>query len=123
MKVMVGVSGGIAAYKAAEVVRALQKQALEVRVVMTDSAQRFIQPLTFAALTGHKVITSLWRTSEDSDSSMDASIEHIAEAQWADALVVAPATAGILAKFAHGMADDFLTTMYLAIEEIGRAHV
>lgn len=116
MKVMVGVSGGIAAYKAAEVVRALQKQALEVRVVMTDSAQRFIQPLTFAALTGHKVITSLWPTSEDSDSSMDASIEHIAEAQWADALVVAPATAGILAKFAHGMADDFLTTMYLAIE-------
>ena len=116
MKVMVGVSGGIAAYKAAEVVRALQKQALEVRVVMTDSAQRFIQPLTFAALTGHKVITSLWPSSEDSDSSMDASIEHIAEAQWADALVVAPATAGILAKFAHGMADDFLTTMYLAIE-------
>jgi phosphopantothenoylcysteine decarboxylase/phosphopantothenate--cysteine ligase len=116
MKVMVGVSGGIAAYKAAEVVRALQKQALEVRVVMTDSAQRFIQPLTFAALTGHKVITSLWPASEDSDSSMDASIEHIAEAQWADALVVAPATAGILAKFAHGMADDFLTTMYLATE-------
>jgi phosphopantothenoylcysteine decarboxylase/phosphopantothenate--cysteine ligase len=114
MKVMVGVSGGIAAYKAAEVVRALQKQALEVRVVMTDSAQRFIQPLTFAALTGHKVITSLWPSSEDSESSMDASIEHIAEAQWADALVVAPATAGILAKFAHGMADDFLTTMYLA---------
>ena len=116
MKVMVGVSGGIAAYKAAEVVRALQKQALEVRVVMTESAQRFIQPLTFAALTGHKVITSLWPSSEDSDSSMDASIEHIAEAQWADALVVAPATAGILAKFAHGMADDFLTTMYLATE-------
>jgi phosphopantothenoylcysteine decarboxylase/phosphopantothenate--cysteine ligase len=114
MKVMVGVSGGIAAYKAAEVVRALQKQALEVRVVMTESAQRFIQPLTFAALTGHKVITSLWPSSDEADSSMDASIEHIAEAQWADALVVAPATAGILAKFAHGMADDFLTTMYLA---------
>jgi len=116
MKVMVGVSGGIAAYKAAEVVRALQKQAIEVRVVMTESAQQFIQPLTFAALTGHKVITSLWPSSEDSNSSMDASIEHIAEAQWADALVVAPATAGILAKFAHGMADDFLTTMYLATD-------
>jgi len=117
MKVMVGVSGGIAAYKAAELVRALQKQALEVRVVMTESAQKFIQPLTFAALTGHKVITSLWPPSGDSDASFgdtDASIEHIAEAQWADALVVAPATAGILAKFAHGMADDFLTTMYLA---------
>jgi len=117
MKVMVGVSGGIAAYKAAELVRALQKQALQVRVTMTDSAQRFIQPLTFAALTGHKVITSLWPQPSDDDSlgmNSDASIEHIAEAQWADALVVAPATAGILAKFAHGLADDFLTTMYLA---------
>ena len=122
MKVMVGVSGGIAAYKAAEVVRALQRQALEVRVVMTEGAQRFIQPLTFAALTGHKVITSLWpqpssRAEDDNgfaDANFDASIEHIAEAQWADALVVAPATAGILAKFAHGFADDFLTTMYLA---------
>ena len=120
MKVMVGVSGGIAAYKAAEVVRALQKQALEVRVVMTDAARQFIQPLTFAALTGHKVITSLWPQpeSESGDANLngstDSSIEHIAEAQWADALVVAPATAGILAKFAHGMADDFLTTMYLA---------
>ena len=118
MKVMVGVSGGIAAYKAAELVRALQKQALQVRVTMTDSAQRFIQPLTFAALTGHKVITSLWPQPSDEDAldgtNSDISIEHIAEAQWADALVVAPATAGILAKFAHGLADDFLTTMYLA---------
>ncbi len=114
MKVMVGVSGGIAAYKAAEVVRALQRQALDVRVVMTEAAQQFIQPLTFAALTGHKVITSLWPTGNDDDGSMDSSIEHIAEAQWADVLVVAPATASILAKFAHGIADDFLTTMYLA---------
>ena len=112
MKVMVGVSGGIAAYKAAEVVRALQRQALEVRVTMTDSARQFIQPLTFAALTGHKVLTSLWP--DETEANLDASIEHIAEAQWADALVVAPATAGILAKFAHGLADDFLTTMYLA---------
>jgi len=111
---MVGVSGGIAAYKAAEVVRALQRQALEVRVVMTEAAQQFVQPLTFAALTGHKVITNLWPQAGDEDASMDSSIEHIAEAQWADVLVVAPATAGILAKFAHGMADDFLTTMYLA---------
>jgi phosphopantothenoylcysteine decarboxylase / phosphopantothenate---cysteine ligase len=114
MKAMVGVSGGIAAYKAAEVVRALQRQALDVRVVMTEAAQQFMQPLTFAALTGHKVITSLWPTGNDDDGSMESSIEHIAEAQWADVLVVAPATAGILAKFAHGMADDFLTTMYLA---------
>ena len=118
MKVMVGVSGGIAAYKAAEVVRALQKKGLEVRVTMTESALQFIQPLTFAALTGHNVITSLWPSSADGngsgDQSFDASIEHIAEAQWADALVVAPATANTLAKFAHGLADDFLTTMYLA---------
>jgi phosphopantothenoylcysteine decarboxylase/phosphopantothenate--cysteine ligase len=114
MKVMVGVSGGIAAYKAAELVRALQQHALEVRVTMTDAARQFIQPLTFSALTGHRVLTSLWPTEDTSDPSGDASIDHIAEAQWADALVVAPATADILAKFAHGLAGDFLTTMYLA---------
>ncbi len=119
MRVTVGVSGGIAAYKAAELVRALQRQALEVHVVMTEAATRFIQPLTFAALTGHKVITSLWDDSGSGESSYEASseqngIDHISEAQWSDALVVAPATANILAKFAHGVADDFLTTMYLA---------
>ena len=116
MRVTVGVCGGIAAYKAAELVRSLQRQALEVHAVMTEAACKFIQPLTFAALTGHEVITSLW---EDPIASEDAAagqsgIDHIAEAQWADALVVAPATANILAKFAHGIADDFLTTMYLA---------
>jgi phosphopantothenoylcysteine decarboxylase / phosphopantothenate---cysteine ligase len=111
MRVTVGVSGGIAAYKAAELVRALQRQAIDVHVVMTAAACRFIQPLTFAALTGHKVITSLW---DDADLNSESSIEHIGEAQWTDALVVAPATADILAKFAHGLADDFLTTMYLA---------
>jgi len=110
MRVTVGVSGGIAAYKAAELVRALQRQALDVHVVMTEAACKFVQPLTFAALSGHKVITSLW----DDDSSDQNGIEHIGEAQWTDALVVAPATANILAKFAHGIADDFLTTMYLA---------
>jgi phosphopantothenoylcysteine decarboxylase/phosphopantothenate--cysteine ligase len=119
MRVTVGVSGGIAAYKAAELVRALQRQALEVHVVMTAAAGKFVQPLTFAALTGHKVITSLWDDSGTGDtaygdSSDQNGIEHIGEAQWADALVVAPATANILAKFAHGIADDFLTTMYLA---------
>jgi phosphopantothenoylcysteine decarboxylase/phosphopantothenate--cysteine ligase len=121
MRVCVGVSGGIAAYKAAELVRALQRQALEVHVVMTASACKFVQPLTFAALTGHKVITSLWEDAGADDGSYEASseqngIEHISEAQWADALVVAPATANILAKFAHGIADDFLTTMYLATQ-------
>ena len=112
MRVIVGVSGGISAYKAAELVRALQRQSIEVHVVMTEAACRFIQPLTFAALTGHKVITSLW--DETGASAYESSIEHIGEAQWADALVVAPATANILAKFAHGVADDFLTTLYLA---------
>lgn len=115
MRVTVGVSGGIAAYKAAELVRALQRQALEVHVVMTESACRFVQPLTFAALTGHRVITSLWDELDSGSAAGEQSgIEHIGEAQWAEALVVAPATANILAKFAHGIADDFLTTMYLA---------
>ncbi|MFZ0690299.1 MAG: bifunctional phosphopantothenoylcysteine decarboxylase/phosphopantothenate--cysteine ligase CoaBC [Acidobacteriaceae bacterium] len=114
MKVTVGVSGGIAAYKSAELVRDLQKQALDVHVVMTQAAQHFIQPLTFAALTGHKVITGLWAP-EGSDAGDAASaIEHIDAAQSTDALIIAPATADILAKFAHGIADDFLTTMYLA---------
>jgi len=119
MRVIVGVTGGIAAYKSAELVRAFLRQNFEVRVVMTESACRFIQPLTFAALTGHRVYTSLW---EDTGSGATAyggdqnGIEHISQAQWADALVVAPATANTLAKFAHGMADDFLSTLYLATE-------
>jgi len=115
MRVTVGVSGGIAAYKAAELVRALERQAVEVHVAMTESAQKFVQPLTFAALTGHKVITSLWGEWDAGEGAADQNgIDHIAEAQWCDALVVAPATANILAKFAHGIADDFLSTMYLA---------
>ncbi len=117
MRVTVGVSGGIAAYKAAELVRALQRQALEVHVVMTESACKFVQPLTFASLTGNRVISSLWDYPSggagDTPGEQNG-IEHIEEAQWAEALVVAPATANILAKFAHGIADDFLTTMYLA---------
>ena len=114
MRVTVGVSGGIAAYKAAELVRALQKRGIEVHVVMTKAATRFVQPLTFTALTGQKVITSLWEGADTNDGTYDSSIEHIGEAQWTEALVVAPATANIVAKFAHGIADDFLTTMYLA---------
>ncbi len=114
MRVTVGVSGGIAAYKAAELVRALQKQGAEVHVVMTAAAQKFIQPLTFASLTGHKVLTSLWDDYSSTETTDQNGIEHISEAQWTEALVVAPATANILAKFAHGIADDFLTTLYLA---------
>lgn len=114
MRVTVGVSGGIAAYKAAELVRALQRRGVEVHVVMTEAATRFVQPLTFAALTGHKVISSLWDGTDSNEATYESSIEHIGEAQWTEALVVAPATANILAKFANGIADDFLTTMYLA---------
>lgn len=113
MKVTIGVAGGIAAYKAAELVRALQKQALDVHVVMTAGAQRFVTPLTFAALTGHRVVTGLW----DGDGEVpnaNSAIEHIAEAQSTQALVIAPASADIIAKLAHGLADDFLTTMALA---------
>ncbi|HZD48242.1 MAG TPA: bifunctional phosphopantothenoylcysteine decarboxylase/phosphopantothenate--cysteine ligase CoaBC [Silvibacterium sp.] len=114
MKVTVGVSGGIAAYKAAELVRALQQHALDVHVVMTEAAMQFVQPLTFGSLTGHKVITSLWIPPESPDSSLDSAIEHIEAAQTTDLLVVAPATANVLAKFTHGIADDFLSTLYLA---------
>src|SRR5579883_1915354 len=113
MKVTVGVSGGIAAYKAVELVRAFQRQALDVHVVMTEAAQRFIQPLTFASLTGHRVITSLWNDGPEEENPASA-IEHIDTAISTDALVVAPATANLVAKFAQGLADDFLTTMYLA---------
>ena len=113
MKVTVGVSGGVAAYKAAELVRALQAKALDVHVVMTEAAAQFVQPLTFAALTGHKVITGLWGT-EETEPNVDSAIEHIAVAQSTDLLVIAPATADLIARFAHGLADDFLTTLYLA---------
>ena len=120
MKITVGVTGGIAAYKAAELVRELQRKALDVHVVMTEGAQRFIQPLTFAALTGHRVMTSLWDSeseasgSNGSSSLSVSSIEHIDLAQTSEALVVAPATADTLAKFAQGRAEDFLSTLYLA---------
>jgi phosphopantothenoylcysteine decarboxylase/phosphopantothenate--cysteine ligase len=112
--VLLGVCGGIAAYKSAELVRELQRHGAEVRVVMTRAAQEFVQPLTFASLTGHKVFTGLWDSSAASDSL--AVIEHIAQAQWADVLLIAPATAHTLAKLTHGLADDFLSAAYLATE-------
>jgi phosphopantothenoylcysteine decarboxylase/phosphopantothenate--cysteine ligase len=115
VKVTVGVCGGIAAYKAVELVRLLQDAGLDPHVVMTRAAEEFVRPLTFAAISGHKVITSLW--SEDAGATTegdDSAIEHINEAQTTKVLIVAPATADTLAKFAHGLADDFLSTMYLA---------
>ena len=109
-KITLGVTGGIAAYKSAELVRLLQQHSLDVHVVMTRAAEEFVRPLTFAALTGHKVITSMWQT----DAYEGGSIEHISEAESTNLLLVAPATAHTLAKFAHGLADDFLSTLYLA---------
>ena len=113
MKTILGVGGGIAAYKAAELCRQLVQQDATVQVVMTRSAQEFVQPLTFAALTGRKVITNLF-SSASSEDTLSSAVEHIAVAQDNDVLVVAPATADLLARFAHGLADDFLTTLYLA---------
>jgi phosphopantothenoylcysteine decarboxylase/phosphopantothenate--cysteine ligase len=114
VKVTVGVTGGIAAYKAVEVVRLLQDAGFDPHVVMTSGAERFVQPLTYAAITGHKVISSLWSEDAGASGGEFSGIEHINEAQTSSALVIVPATADILAKFAHGIADDFLTTMYLA---------
>jgi phosphopantothenoylcysteine decarboxylase/phosphopantothenate--cysteine ligase len=113
MRITLGVTGGVAAYKAAELVRRLQQDAFTVQVVMTRGAREFITPLTFAALSGQKVITDLFAES-GGDANLESAIEHIAVAQRTDLLLVAPATADILAKFARGIADDFLTTLYLA---------
>src|SRR5207237_3774990 len=113
MKVVLGVSGGIAAYKAAELVRLLQDRGVKVQVVMTRAAQEFVRPLTFAALSGEKVITDMFAR-DGGDPNLESAIEHIAVAERIDALLVAPATADILAKFAHAIADDFLSTLFLA---------
>jgi phosphopantothenoylcysteine decarboxylase / phosphopantothenate---cysteine ligase len=108
MKIILGIGGGIAAYKAAELARLLMQQDHQVQAVMTSAAQQFVQPLTFAALTGRKVLTDLF--------AIESAIEHISVAQEHELLVVAPATADLLAKMAHGLAEDFLTTLYLAFK-------
>jgi len=115
MKIALGVSGGVAAYKAAEIVRLLQDRGIRVQVVMTHAAQEFIRPLTFAALSGEKVITDMFGSeSGTGPANVESAIEHIAVAQSIDALVVVPATADVLARFAQGIANDFLSTLYLA---------
>ncbi len=114
MKIALGVTGGIAAYKAAEIVRLLQDRGVRVQVIMTGAAQEFVRPLTFAALSGEKVITSMFAPEGGQPANIDSAIEHIAVAQSIDALLVAPATADVLAHFAQGIANDFLTTLYLA---------
>ena len=113
MKIALGVSGGISAYKAAEIVRQLQERGVHVQVVMTLAAQEFVRPLTFAALSGEKVITSMFDAG-DAQPNLDSAVEHISVAQSIDALLVAPATADVLARFAQGIANDFLSTLYLA---------
>jgi phosphopantothenoylcysteine decarboxylase/phosphopantothenate--cysteine ligase len=106
MKILLGVSGGIAAYKAAELARLLMQQDHQVQVIMTRAAEKFVRPLTFAALTSRKALTDLF--------AIESAIEHISVAQDHHLLAIAPATADLMAKLAHGLADDFLTTLYLA---------
>jgi phosphopantothenoylcysteine decarboxylase/phosphopantothenate--cysteine ligase len=113
MKIALGVTGGIAAYKAAEIVRQLQDRGIEVQVVMTRAAQEFVRPLTFAALSGRNVITDMFGEGS-AQPNAGSSVEHIGVAQSIEALLVAPATADTLAKFANGTAADFLSTLYLA---------
>jgi phosphopantothenoylcysteine decarboxylase / phosphopantothenate---cysteine ligase len=108
MKVALGVSGGISAYKAIEVMRGLQKRGVEVQVLMTHNATRMVTPLTFQAISGFPVITDMWAETDDPE------IKHIQLAQSVDLLIVAPATANVLAKFANGIADDFLSTVYIS---------
>jgi len=113
MRIVLGVTGGIAAYKAAELARSLIRDGHQVQVVMTRAAEEFIRPLTFASLTNRKVITDLF-SSASPEATLSSSVEHIGVAQEHDLLLVAPATANALAKFANGLADDFLSTLYLA---------
>jgi phosphopantothenoylcysteine decarboxylase/phosphopantothenate--cysteine ligase len=113
VKVVLAIGGGIAAYKSAELARAFIKRGDEVQAVLTHAAQEFVTPLTLATLTGKKVITDLF-SSASPEATLSSSVEHIGVARENDVLVVAPATANILAKFAHGLADDFLSTLYLA---------
>jgi len=107
-QILLGVCGGIAAYKSAELVRLLRKQGNEVRVVMTQSAMQFIAPLTFQALSGNPVATELL------DAEEENSMGHINLARWADQIIIAPATANSIAKFSNGLADDLLSTIFLA---------
>ena len=107
MRIVLGVGGGIAAYKSAELARALQRRTHDVQVVLTDAAQQFITPLTFASSPAVNVITSLFPPDSNPESTLSSAVEHIGVAQENDVLVVAPATADLLAKFAHGWQATF----------------
>src|SRR6056300_347096 len=110
-KILLGVSGGIAAYKSAELVRLLIKAGAEVRVVMTPAAREFVQPLTYQALSGHRVYLDLF------DAEADSAMDHIELARWCDLLMVAPASADFLGKLAAGYADNLLLTLCLASKQ------
>ncbi len=109
-KIVLGVTGGIAVYKAVDLVSRLRKQGCQVRVVMTEHAQQFVTPLMFKEISGNRVAVSMW------NANQEFNVEHIALANWGDAFLVAPATANILAKMAYGLADDLLSTMLLAVQ-------
>jgi len=109
-RILLGVTGGIAAYKSAELVRRLRDRGAEVQVVMTAGARQFVTPLTFQALSGRPVRTDLW------DEAAEAAMGHIELARWADRVLIAPASADFLARLAHGLADDLLTTLCLATD-------
>ena len=109
-RVLLGVGGGIAAYKSADLVRRLRERGAEVRVVMTEAATQFVGPATFQALSGQPVRCSLW------DPAAEAAMGHIELARWADRVLIAPASADLIARLAHGLADDLLTTLCLASE-------
>jgi phosphopantothenoylcysteine decarboxylase/phosphopantothenate--cysteine ligase len=108
LRILLGVSGGIAAYKSAELVRRLRDAGAEVRVVLTENAARFVSPLTFQALSGQTVRSGLW------DEAAEAAMGHIELARWAQRILIAPASADLIARLAHGFADDLLTTLCLA---------
>ena len=108
-KILVGVTGGIAVYKVCSLVTSLLKEGAEVRVVMTDSATKFVTPLTFQALTNKPVYHDLWNQYDQN------SVEHIDIAHWPDVVILAPATANTISKLAHGIADNLLTTVMLAL--------
>jgi len=108
LRILLGVSGGIAAYKSAELVRRLRDAGAEVRVVLTENAARFVTPLTFQALSGQPVRSGLW------DEAAEAAMGHIELARWAQRILIAPASADLIARLAHGFADDLLTTLCLA---------
>ena len=116
-RILLGVTGGIAAYKSAEIVRRLRERGADVQVVMTAAARQFVTPLTFQALSGRPVRTDLW------DEAAEAAMGHIELARWADRILVAPASADFLARLAHGLASDLLTTLCLATDVPSSSHL